>query len=101
LATGLFNAGGYYRAPYDGGTAFLLITDESIPEISPAVLKDWENRFETFLAANANFSRRYALVDFLVEAADMVQEPNERGSGNISKVLAFVEKLFSGFRGKK
>lgn len=77
LATEIFNASGYYRAPYDGGAAFLLITDEKVPKLPPAARQELENQFEAYFSEKKDLSRRRALFDFL---ADKTYEMNEESS---------------------
>jgi hypothetical protein len=105
LASGIFNANGYYRAPYDGGAAFLLITDEKVPKIPLAAQKELENQFEANFSERNALSRRRALFDFLADKAyEMNQEssnldPNEIGEdaeveydelGRITKIATTI-----------
>lgn len=65
LASGLLDAGAYYRAPYEGGAAFLLITDERFPRCSEPPLGRIASVFPQALAALDIPNHKIALAGYL------------------------------------
>lgn len=65
IASGLLNADAYYRAPYEGGAAFLLITDERFPRCSAPPLARIASVFPQALAALDIPNHKAALAGYL------------------------------------
>jgi hypothetical protein len=65
IASGICKANAYYRAPYDGGAAFLLIRDDRFPKQSEPPLARIVKVFPEALAALPIQNHRLALSSYL------------------------------------
>jgi hypothetical protein len=65
IASGVCRANAYYRAPYDGGAAFLLIQDDSFPKPTDDPVKQIAEVFPQALASLAIGNHRRAWESYL------------------------------------
>jgi hypothetical protein len=65
IATGMLNAHAYYRAPYEGGAAILLITDEAFPRCPDPPLSRIAEVFPQAIAAFPLPDHKRALEGYL------------------------------------
>ena len=65
IASGVCDADAYYRGPYDGGAAFLLIKDEKFPRSKESPLARLPHIFPQAISAFAIPDHRLALTSYL------------------------------------
>jgi hypothetical protein len=65
IANGICNADAYYRGPYDGGAAFLLIKDTAFPRSSKSPLACIAHDFPQAISAISISDHRLALTSYL------------------------------------
>ena len=99
IASGVCHANGYYRCPYDGGAAFLLIQDENFPKNTETPLQRIASVFPQAIASIDIPNHRDALAGYLEhyglvgEAEDDMLVVREDGEAVLTAVFDVIERL--------
>jgi hypothetical protein len=91
IASGVCEADAYYRGPYEGGAAFLLIKDAAFPRRRESPLARLGHVFPQAIAAFAIADHRLALTSYLDQAGIAYQSDGDavvvREAGEVKRQL--------------